>query len=80
MKKLSKIFICILLLFSVSTIACEKEEVDSKTSTNTSNTSSGDTPCGYHNGKQLYKGPQGGCYYINSNGNKTYVNRSECNC
>lgn len=40
----------------------------------------GDTPCGTYNSKQLYKGPQGGCYYINSNGNKTYVDRSYCNC
>jgi hypothetical protein len=23
-------------------------------------------------------GPRGGCYYINSNGNKTYVDRSLC--
>ena len=23
-------------------------------------------------------GPRGGCYYINSNGNKTYVDRSMC--
>ncbi len=36
--------------------------------------------CGKHNGKQLYTGPRGGCYYYNSNGNKTYVDRSECNC
>ncbi len=36
--------------------------------------------CGYHNGKKLYKGPKGGCYYINSNGNKTYVDRKKCNC
>jgi hypothetical protein len=36
--------------------------------------------CGTHNGRQLYKGPDGGCYYINSSGNKTYVNRSECHC
>jgi hypothetical protein len=25
------------------------------------------------------RGPRGGCYYINSNGNKTYVSRSYCN-
>ena len=25
------------------------------------------------------RGPRGGCYYINSNGNKTYVDRSLCN-
>lgn len=36
--------------------------------------------CGTHNGKQLYKGSDGGCYYINSNGNRSYVGRSECNC
>ena len=36
--------------------------------------------CGTHNGETLHLGPQDGCYYINSNGNKTYVDRSECNC
>ena len=25
------------------------------------------------------RGPRGGCYYINRNGNKTYVDRSLCN-
>ncbi|WP_103068139.1 hypothetical protein [Aquimarina sediminis] len=25
------------------------------------------------------RGPRGGCYYINSNGNKTYVARNMCN-
>lgn len=29
--------------------------------------------------RSYYKGPRGGCYYINSNGNKTYVSRSMCN-
>ena len=33
-----------------------------------------------YNGKSLYRGPEGGCYYINSNGNKTYVDRYHCNC
>lgn len=36
--------------------------------------------CGTYNGEQLYKGPRDGCYYKNSNGNKTYVDRSECDC
>ncbi|CAL2078865.1 hypothetical protein [Tenacibaculum sp. 190524A05c] len=36
--------------------------------------------CGTHNGKLLFVGPKGGCYYYNSNGNKEYVDRSECNC
>lgn len=29
--------------------------------------------------RTYYRGPRGGCYYINSNGNKTYVARSMCN-
>ncbi|MBQ4819618.1 hypothetical protein [Aquimarina sp. MMG016] len=29
--------------------------------------------------KTYYRGPRGGCYYINSNGNKTYVSKSMCN-
>ncbi|MBO9613516.1 MAG: hypothetical protein J7619_12510 [Dyadobacter sp.] len=33
----------------------------------------------YHVSKQYIRGPRGGCYYINSNGNKTYVDRSFCN-
>ena len=36
--------------------------------------------CGTHNGNLLDIGPEGGCYYINSSGNKTYVDRSECQC
>lgn len=36
--------------------------------------------CGYHNGKPLHLGPQGGCYYLSSGGNKEYVNRAECTC
>lgn len=40
----------------------------------------GITVCGTYNGHTLYKGPKGGCYYINSNKNKTYVDRSYCNC
>jgi hypothetical protein len=30
-------------------------------------------------GRTYYTGPRGGCYYINSNGNKSYVDRSLCN-
>ncbi len=29
--------------------------------------------------RTYYRGPRGGCYYVNSNGNKTYVARSMCN-
>ncbi len=31
------------------------------------------------NSRQYIRGPRGGCYYINSNGNKTYVDHSFCN-
>jgi hypothetical protein len=37
-------------------------------------------PCSTYNGNQLRTGPKGGCYYINSNGNKTYVDRDFCRC
>lgn len=48
--------------------------------TTTTPADTGDVKCGIYNGKQLYRGPKGGCYYINSNGNKTYVDRSYCTC
>lgn len=50
------------------------------TTTTSTPPSTGDAKCGFYKGKQLYIGPKGGCYYINSNGNKTYVDRSNCNC
>lgn len=46
----------------------------------TATPTTGDVKCGTYNGKQLYKGPKDGCYYINGNGNKTYVDRSLCTC
>jgi len=36
--------------------------------------------CGSYNGRTLHIGPKGGCYYINKNGNQTYVDRSYCRC
>lgn len=65
-KKMTKIIL--LFLFVSSFTACDSQEEFSE------------SKCGTHNGKTLYTGPQGGCYYYNSNGNKTYVDRSECNC
>lgn len=41
---------------------------------------SSDPSCGSYNGKKVSQGPQGGCYYLNSSGNKEYVDRSYCNC
>lgn len=39
-----------------------------------------DTDCGEYNGHTLHKGPQGGCYYYSSGGNKVYVDRDLCDC
>ncbi len=61
-------FIIICLSLTVSCDSSEEEENLSQ------------WQCGTHNGNTLYTGPQGGCYYYNSNNNKTYVDRSECNC
>ena len=33
----------------------------------------------YKTSRVYRRGPRGGCYYINSNGNKTYVSKSYCN-
>ena len=39
-----------------------------------------DTVCRLYNGRPLYIGPRGGCYYLSASGNKTYVDRAECGC
>jgi hypothetical protein len=67
-----------LLLVIATTTACSSGGDD--TPVPSSSSSGTKSNCGSHNGKQLFLGPQGGCYYINSNGNKEYVSRSECNC
>lgn len=68
-----KLIIILIAFFCIAVGACSDStpSIDSETSS---------TSCGTYNGKILYKGPQGGCYYINSNGNKTYVDRSNCRC
>jgi hypothetical protein len=59
-------------------IVCCGKSTDPEPTSGTGTGSSGG--CGTHSGHQLYKGSSGGCYYINSNGNKTYVDASECHC
>ncbi|WP_123803303.1 hypothetical protein [Flavivirga aquatica] len=80
MKKPTLIFT--LLICFIYLISCDSEETPSSDSEtiNSENTSSTEWRCGTHNGKSLWTGPKGGCYYYNSNNNKTYVDRSECNC
>ncbi|WP_315815117.1 hypothetical protein [Paraflavitalea speifideaquila] len=60
-------------------IACGKSS-DADTETPNPNNGGGSTGCGTYNGKTLYKGAGGGCYYFNSNGNKTYVDLSKYHC
>lgn len=72
-----KITFAFLILFFTLNISCSSA-IDNPTD-ETTTTIKPDWKCGTHNGKQLWTGPKGGCYYINSNGNKTYVDRSECN-
>ncbi|WP_431165179.1 hypothetical protein [Tenacibaculum halocynthiae] len=63
--KITSVFILFILILSCSTDNTEELT---------------EWRCGTHNGKELWTGPKGGCYYKNSNGNKTYVDRSECDC
>ena len=52
-------------------ISCDSSEADEQGS---------EWRCGTYNGHDLWTGPRGGCYYYNSNDNKTYVDRDFCNC
>ena len=62
--------IVLLVLMLSLTLACQKDDA-----------AGADRACGtYKSGQSLWVGPDGGCYYINSNGNKTYVEREACRC
>ncbi|MEO5911058.1 MAG: hypothetical protein ABIP95_09240 [Pelobium sp.] len=69
------LLVAVLIMLSLTT--CKKEDSSSSGTTSSGIT----TKCGtYKSGQQLYKGPEGGCYYYNKNGKKTYVERGACNC
>jgi hypothetical protein len=55
----------VMIIFSPSTISAKQYSENSV------------SDCG-PKGVELKRGPKGGCYYINKNGNKTYVDRSCC--
>ena len=57
-----------LLVISIIFISCSEDNVDCGTKVVNDQT------------VVLELGPQGGCFYENSNGNKTYVDRSDCKC
>jgi len=71
---MKKIAIPLLLVLCIMT-NCSKKS-DSDTSPGSVNSSCGT----YKSGQQLYLGPEGGCYYMSSGGNKEYVERSACKC
>lgn len=76
-RKFSKILVvAIVVLFANCTKSDETVDVSSDDATS----SQSDYKCGTYNDHQLWTGPRGGCYYINSNDNKTYVDRSYCRC
>jgi hypothetical protein len=68
----------LIIVLTISMSACKSSTSD-PTSTGNHNGAS-EWVCGTYKGHTLYTGPQGGCYYYNSNGNKSYVDRSNCNC
>lgn len=52
----------------------KKEEKEAKEKVSTEKAPrTPDKASGEYNGKKVYTGPRGGRYYINSNGNKTYI-------
>ena len=71
---MKKIITALLIVLCIMT-NCSKK-ADSGT-----DPASGTQSCGiYKSGQQLYLGPEGGCYYKSSGGNKEYVERAACKC
>ena len=50
-----------------------KEDVKETPASRAAEKKVADKVTGTYNGKKVYTGPKGGKYYINSNGNKTYI-------
>lgn len=71
----SLFYTTLISLLTISLSACSDSDDSSD-----SNSFDVETVCGSYNGHTLYTGPRGGCYYYNSNNNKSYVNRSYCDC
>lgn len=80
MKNKYTLILIVIGFMSFTFNACSENEVEPISIEDEDIETQSERVCGTHNGNTLYTGPQGGCYYYNSNGNKTYVDRSECNC
>jgi colicin import membrane protein len=75
-KNLKKLLFLLVLFTSIGmtqTFAQKKSKSKAKThkvhKVNSSSSDNGE----YYNGHKIYTGPRGGRYYINKNGNKTYI-------
>ena len=91
MKKL--LTLLTIAIVSVSLITCSKDNNEDNSDNNKNNitnttgkgksknnNSEQEWVCGEYHGKTLYTGPRGGCYYKQSDGEKTYVDRKYCKC
>ena len=93
MKKL--LTLLTIAISSVALITCSKDNNEDNSDNNKNNitnttgkgknkgknnNSEQEWVCGEYHGKTLYTGPRGGCYYKQSDGEKTYVDRKYCKC
>lgn len=80
MKKL--LTLLTIAISSVALITCSKDDDKSNNDKGggKNNNSEQEWICGEYHGKTLYTGPRGGCYYKQSDGEKTYVDRKYCKC
>jgi hypothetical protein len=58
--------------------ATQVNHLSSGSSSTTSAQKTNTVPARKSTSRKYIRGPRGGCYYINGNGNKTYVDRSLC--
>lgn len=61
------------------TTSTRKSFISQSSTKNNSQKSSKNKKKNSSTSRKYITGPRGGCYYINSNGNKVYVDRSLCN-
>ncbi len=67
------LLLTLLLTFGITQIFAQKSKSKPKTHKSHKMKSSSSNNGDYYNGHKIYTGPRGGRYYINSNGNKTYI-------